>query len=84
MRHIFIRAAAVAAVGALAVCATVAGAAGAATEGHAKANRDVVRFSTFNASLNRGSAGQLVTDLSTTHRRGPWRRSSSAHGRRSC
>jgi hypothetical protein len=26
---------------------------------------DPVRFATFNASLNRGSAGQLVTDLST-------------------
>jgi hypothetical protein len=27
---------------------------------------DVVRFATFNASLNRNSAGQLVSDLSTT------------------
>jgi Endonuclease/Exonuclease/phosphatase family len=28
--------------------------------------RATVRFSSFNASLNRGSAGQLITDLSTT------------------
>jgi hypothetical protein len=65
MRHMSIRAAAVAALAALAVCATAVGAAGAAADGHARANRDVVRFSTFNASLNRGSAGQLVADLST-------------------
>ena len=65
MRRISIRAAALAAVAALAVCASVAGAAGAASEGHTKPDRDVVRFSTFNASLNRGSAGQLVADLST-------------------
>jgi hypothetical protein len=31
-------------------------------DGH---DRATVRFSTFNASLNRGSSGQLVTDLST-------------------
>jgi len=65
MRHTSIRAAAVAALATLAVCATVAGAAGAAADSHSKASRDVVRFSTFNASLNRGSEGQLVADLST-------------------
>jgi hypothetical protein len=27
---------------------------------------DTIRFSTFNASLNRNSEGQLVTDLSTS------------------
>ena len=30
---------------------------------------DSVRFATFNASLNRGAAGQLVTDLSTPRQR---------------
>jgi len=40
----------------------VAGAAPAAAE---RSVRDTVRFSTFNASLNRGSEGQLIADLST-------------------
>ena len=43
----------------------VAGA-GAASAGEGpQSNRDTVRFSTFNASLNRNSAGQLISDLST-------------------
>ena len=33
--------------------------------GHGHHARTTVRFQTFNASLNRGSAGQLVADLST-------------------
>jgi Endonuclease/Exonuclease/phosphatase family len=40
----------------------VAGAAPAAAE---RSVRDTVRFSTFNASLNRNSEGQLIADLST-------------------
>ncbi|MGW6280054.1 endonuclease/exonuclease/phosphatase family protein [Kribbella sp. NPDC055071] len=34
--------------------------------GHDGDGRGSVRFATYNASLNRGAAGQLVTDLSTT------------------
>ena len=34
--------------------------------GHGDRGHDTVRFSTFNASLNRNTAGQLVADLSTT------------------
>lgn len=37
----------------------------AAPAAQATGNHPTVRFATFNASLNRGAAGQLVTDLST-------------------
>jgi hypothetical protein len=50
---------------AIVVGITVVGAASADDDG-SRGNRDVVRFSTFNASLNRGSAGALAADLSTT------------------
>ena len=45
-----------------------------------------VRFSTFNASLNRSAAGQLVSDLSTpgTSRRRTSPRPSSGCGRTCC
>jgi hypothetical protein len=48
--------------------------------------RNVVRFATFNASLNRNNAGQLVADLSrpTTRRPGSSPRSSSAPGPTCC
>jgi hypothetical protein len=63
MRHVLTRVGAVAALTAAVVGLAVTGAAPAATE--ATAARDTVRFSTFNASLNRNFAGQLVADLST-------------------
>jgi hypothetical protein len=53
----------------LAVAASVltgpsaAAAPAAADSGHG--DRDTVRFATYNASLNRGAAGQLIADLST-------------------
>ena len=35
------------------------------SHGHGHGHSNTVRFQTFNASLNRATAGQLVTDLST-------------------
>jgi hypothetical protein len=62
MRHALARAAAVAGLAAVIV--------GVGASGAARADDDdkprVVRFSTFNASLNRNNAGELVTHLSTT------------------
>jgi Endonuclease/Exonuclease/phosphatase family len=63
MRHVLTRVGAIAALTAVVVGLAVAGAAPAATD--ATAVRETVRFSTFNASLNRNFAGQLVIDLST-------------------
>ena len=79
MRHAFARAGVVATLAFVLVAAGVAGAARADDDrgrgghhgkhhgkGHGKHHgRDTVRFSTFNASLNRNNLGQLVTDLST-------------------
>jgi hypothetical protein len=50
-----------------AILAGIAGAGAArADDDDRRGNRDTVRFSTFNASLNRNNAGQLITDLTTT------------------
>jgi len=61
MGHVLRRVGIVAALAATVAGLAVAGAAPAAAE----PNRDTVRFSTFNASLNRNALGQLITDLST-------------------
>jgi len=61
MGHVLRRVGIVAAFAATVAGLAVAGAAPAAAE----PNRDTVRFSTFNASLNRNALGQLITDLST-------------------
>jgi hypothetical protein len=66
LRHVPTRAVVVAVVAALVAAVAVAGAARADGDDRPRDTRDLVRFSTFNASLNRASAGQLVTDLSTT------------------
>ena len=53
----------------------------------AQAGEADVRFATFNASLNRNDAGQLVADLSTPEQRAGGARSprsSSASGPMSC
>jgi len=62
MRPVLTRVGIVATVAAIVAGLAVAGAAPAAAE---RSARDTVRFSTFNASLNRGSLGQLIADLST-------------------
>jgi 3-phytase len=54
----------VAALAAVLAGLAVAGAAR-ADDDRPRGNRDVVRFSTFNASLNRNAEGQLISDLST-------------------
>jgi Endonuclease/Exonuclease/phosphatase family len=64
MRHALRRTAVVTVAAALAGLAAV-GAARADDDNGGRGDQDVVRFSTFNASLNRGSAGQLISDLST-------------------
>jgi hypothetical protein len=61
MRQVFRRVGAVATLTAVLAGVAVAGAGPAAADLTA---RDTVRFSTFNASLNRNFAGQLVADLS--------------------
>jgi Endonuclease/Exonuclease/phosphatase family len=63
MRHVVTRFAAVAALAAIVSGLAAAGAARADADGTSA--RETVRFSTFNASLNRNSAGQLISDLST-------------------
>jgi hypothetical protein len=73
MRHILARAGIVAVLATVVAGLAVAGAARADNDhgrGHDKGqhkghHRDIVRFSTYNASLNRNNAGQLVSDLST-------------------
>ena len=65
MRHAFVRVGIVAALAAIVAGLAVAGAARAADEDGPNGNRDVVRFSTFNASLNRNAAGQLIEHLTT-------------------
>jgi Endonuclease/Exonuclease/phosphatase family len=60
MRTVLVR---VVVVAALAVAAIASGVAGSAQAGDNP--RDVVRFATFNASLNRNTAGALRADLST-------------------
>ena len=62
MRHVLTRVGIAAALAATVAGLAVTGAAPAAAERNA---RETVRFSTFNASLNRNTLGQLVTDLST-------------------
>jgi hypothetical protein len=65
MRHVLTRVAIVAALAAILAGLAVAGAARADDDDRPRGNREVVRFSTFNASLNRNNLGQLITDLST-------------------
>jgi hypothetical protein len=66
MRHVLTRVAIVAALAAVLAGLAVAGAARADDDDdRPRGNRDIVRFSTFNASLNRNFAGQLIADLST-------------------
>jgi hypothetical protein len=65
MRHVLKRVGIVVAAVAIVAGLAVAGAARADDDDRPRGNRDVVRFSTFNASLNRNSAGQLISDLST-------------------
>jgi len=62
MRYVLARVGVVAVLAAALAGLAVTGAAPAAAERNA---RETVRFSTFNASLNRNSLGQLITDLST-------------------
>jgi hypothetical protein len=62
MRHVLAR---VGVAGALAAVLAGLASAGAASAPAAESARGTVRFSTFNASLNRNVAGQLVSDLST-------------------
>ena len=62
MRYVLARVGVVAVLAATLAGLAVTGAAPAAAERNA---RETVRFSTFNASLNRNSLGQLITDLST-------------------
>jgi len=64
MRPTLTRVGTVATLAALAVAVAVAGAARADSDGP-QAKRDTVRFATFNASLNRNLAGQLISHLST-------------------
>src|SRR5918996_897375 len=64
MRNVLALVCFVAAVAAMLAGVAVAGAARAGDDGP-RGKRDVVRFSTFNASLNRFNAGQLISDLST-------------------
>ena len=67
MRHILTRVGAVAALAAMLAGVTVAGAARADDDddGRRGSKSSTVRFSTFNVALNRNSAGQLITDLTT-------------------
>lgn len=52
--------------GLLLVAPAAAGSHGGRHHGGGEPGGDTVRFATFNASLNRGTDGQLVRDLSTT------------------
>ena len=66
MRHVLTRLGVVAALATAMAAGIAAGAARADDDDdRPRGNREVVRFSTFNASLNRNTLGQLVTDLST-------------------
>jgi hypothetical protein len=60
MRTVFVRVVVVAAIAVAAAAVLVSGSARAGDN-----PRDVVRFSTFNASLNRNNSGELITHLST-------------------
>jgi hypothetical protein len=51
----------------IAVLAALVAAMAASGGAQADSDRATVRFSTFNASLNRNNAGQLISDLSTPH-----------------
>jgi 3-phytase len=64
MRQVFTRVCAAAGLFAVVVGLAVAGAARADVESP-RANRDVVRFATFNASLNRFNLNDLMNDLAT-------------------
>jgi hypothetical protein len=65
MRHVLARVGIVAALATILAGLAVAGAARADDDDRPRGNREVVRFATFNASLNRNNLGQLITDLST-------------------
>jgi hypothetical protein len=65
MKHVFVRVGIVVALAAILAGLAVVGAARADADHSSNANRETVRFSTFNASLNRNVAGQLVDHLST-------------------
>ena len=66
MRHALTRVGIVAALAAVLAGLAVAGAARADDDDdRPRGDRNVVRFSTFNASLNRNAAGELITHLST-------------------
>ena len=63
MRHVLLRVGIVAALGVLLTAVALAGAARADDDDDDRPR--VVRFSTFNASLNRNTLGQLISDLTT-------------------
>jgi hypothetical protein len=65
MRNVLVRLGTAAALGATLAGLAVAGAARADDDDRPRGNREVIRFATYNASLNRNSAGQLISDLST-------------------
>jgi 3-phytase len=65
MRHVCTRVGILAALAAVVTGLAVAGAARADDDDRPRGNRDVVRFSTFNASLNRFNLNDLMNDLST-------------------
>jgi hypothetical protein len=64
MRHALARVGTAVALAAVLASLVVAGAAR-ADDDDGPRNRDPIRFSTYNASLNRNDPGQLITDLST-------------------
>jgi hypothetical protein len=64
MRHVLTRVGVVVSLIAVALGVMVAGAAQAGDD-RRRGKTDVVRFATFNASLNRGAEGELITHLST-------------------
>jgi Endonuclease/Exonuclease/phosphatase family len=65
MRHVLVRVGIVAALAAIVAGLAVVGAARADDDDDRPNSREAIRFSTFNASLNRNAAGQLVEHLST-------------------
>jgi 3-phytase len=66
MRRVLTRVAIAAAIAAVLAGLAVAGAARADDDDdRPRGNREVIRFATFNASLNRSAEGQLISDLST-------------------
>jgi hypothetical protein len=66
MTHVLIRVAILAVLAAAVAGLTAAGAARADDDDRPRGHRETVRFSTFNASLNRNNAGELIAHLSTT------------------